>query len=85
MDSGPTYLSELLKSYQPTRSLRSCDQHLLSIPKFRLITFGGRSFSAQAPVLWNALPLEIRILKSLPVFKSQLKTFYFRIAFNDLV
>jgi hypothetical protein len=44
----------------------------------------GSSFSAQEPVLSNDLPLEIRILKSLHVFKSQLKTFYFRIAFNDL-
>ncbi|ELU15925.1 hypothetical protein CAPTEDRAFT_122931, partial [Capitella teleta] len=47
---GPTYLRELLNSYQPTRSLRSYNQHLLSITKFRLITFSGRSFSAQAPV-----------------------------------
>ena len=46
----PPYLSDLLHSYQPPRTLRSLDTSLLSVPRFCLETFGRRSFSVFAPL-----------------------------------
>jgi len=45
------YLSGLLHPYHPTWSLRSAELGLVSIPRFRLFTVGGRSFSTNAPQL----------------------------------
>ena len=45
-------------------------------------TLGNRSFSCVAPKLWNNLPFEIRCSNSIVSFKSQLKTFLFKKAFQ---
>src|SRR2546426_9074377 len=55
----PSYLHELLKPYQPPRSLRSCDQHLLDVPDVRSAR-GRRSFLFAAPTIWNSLPISLR-------------------------
>ena len=57
---APPYLRELLTSYTPSRSLRSSCNNLLAVPRTRLSTLGGRSFSAMAPKLWNSLPQSLR-------------------------
>ena len=46
------------------------------------ITLGDRSFKAAAPKLWNKLPSDLRNLSNLSAFKSQLKTYLFRLAFD---
>ena len=74
----PPYLSSLLQPYQPTRSLRSSDKHLLAIPKHGT-SFGRRSFSIGAPAVWNSIPLEIRSATSLQLFKLKLKNYYLSI------
>lgn len=74
---APSYLSDLLCPYSPARPLRSSELGLLSIPRFRLTTVGGRSFSVNAPKLWNSLPLSIRTITTLSTFKAQLKTYLF--------
>lgn len=51
---APPYLAELLHPYCPAQSLRSSELGLLSIPRFRLTT--RRSFSVNAPKLWNSYP-----------------------------
>ena len=48
----PPYLSDLLRPYQPPRTLRSLDTSLLSVPRFCLETFGRRSFSVFGPTVW---------------------------------
>ncbi len=78
---APQYLAELLILYMPSRNLQS-SQSLLVIPKTRLRSGGDRAFSSYAPKLWNSLPADIREANSLRIFKSRLKTFYFRLAFN---
>ena len=50
----PPYLSDLLHPYQPSRTLRSLDISLLSVPRFCLETFGRRSFSVFGPTAWNS-------------------------------
>ena len=72
----PAYLRSLLTHYQPTRTLRSADQHLLTVPNLKT-EFARRAFSFVSPTTWNDIPLEIRQLSSVNTFKSQLKTHYF--------
>ena len=80
----PVYLSSLVIPYTPTRTLRSADQHLLTIPRYHLERYGRRAFSVAGPTLWNALPPAIRRANSVAVFKSLLKTHLFREAFSTL-
>ena len=77
----PPYLSSSLCTYQPSRSLRSSTKKLLKVPKTNLKTFGERSFGYIAPTVWNSLPADLRASPSLPTFKVNLKTHFFRQAF----
>ena len=80
--SLPRYLSETLCTYYPSRSLRSASEKLLKLPKRNMKTVGYRSFSYQAPTIWNSLPVEIRNSPTLQKFKTSLKTHFFRLAFT---
>ena len=66
---APSYLSELLSQYSPTRRLRSGNKQLLQEAKSNR-SWGDRSFTIAAPRLWNELPFNIRIAKSITVFKK---------------
>ena len=79
---APTYLSDILHHHIPSRALRSADQLLLDVPRTRLKTRGDRAFAVAAPRLWNSLPLHIRAAQSLNIFKSQLKTHLFSLAYD---
>ena len=77
--SAPSYLSELVSLYSPSRTLRSSsDTRLLRQGRYKRKTHGYRSFSIYAPQFWNSLPLHIRHASSLAAFKSNLKTFLFQ-------
>ena len=52
----PIYISDLLETYEPTRSLRSSCRNLLVIPRTKLKSYGDRAFSVSAPKLWNDIP-----------------------------
>ena len=78
---APLYIVELLRPYIPTRSLRSADKGLLIEPEYRLNSYGGRAFETSAPRLWNALPDRCRSAKSVNIFKKELKTYLFRLAY----
>ena len=75
---SPQYLKDLLVPYIPTRNLRSASKQLLSVPRYKLKTYGHRAFSVAAPTLWNSLPLDIRNSGSINIFKSNLKTHLFK-------
>ncbi len=79
---SPKYLSNLLCPYNPSRSLRSSNINLLTIPCSRLKRRGDRAFSVVGPRLWTSLPVQLRIAPSLSVFKALLKTHLFSLAFN---
>ena len=81
-DLAPSYISAMLKPYMPERTLRSANKALLVPYAANLVTMGGRAFTARAPMLWNALPLEIRLAQSLTSFKSLLKTHLYNKAFT---
>eukprot|EP00794_Sanderia_malayensis_P001036 gene1036-363_t len=80
---GPQYIRDMIEPYVPSRSLGSDSQKLLTVPKFRLSTFGGRSFEYNAALLWNQTPIDIRSSPTLQTFKSRLKTYYFQICFDS--
>ena len=75
-------LSSSLCTYQPSRSLHSSTESLLKIPKTNLKTFSERSFGYIAPTVWYSLPADLRASPSLPTFKVNLKTHFFRQAFG---
>ena len=59
-NSMPHYISDLLHPYCPSRTLRSLDTSLLTVPRFSLGTLSKRSFSVFGPTVWNSLPLSLR-------------------------
>ena len=74
-NDGPSYLSDLLKFYIPSRQLHSSsDTRLLRISSFSLKSCWQRKFSYQASVLWNSLPISLHPSNSTSAFKSALKT-----------
>ena len=79
---APFYLSDLISTYIPSRSLRSASLSLLHVPRSNQKTYGDRAFAVAAPRLWNALPIQMRQPgTALDTFKRSLKTLLFRQAF----
>ena len=74
---APPYLSQLIVPYNPTRNLSLAGKHLLEVPNVRLKSYGSRAFSVAAPKHWNVIPLDIKLSRSVDVFKSRLKTYLF--------
>ena len=81
---APSYISDLI--YTKTNTcylLRSNEGVLLKHPSGKMKkSIGDRSFSVAAPTLWNALPVSLRSIKCISTFKSNLKTYLFKLAFN---
>ena len=75
---SPSYLTSLISSYKPVRSLRSSDHLLLKVPNVNTGTYGQRTFSYCAPKLWNGLPKSLKESETVTIFKKKLKTFLFR-------
>ena len=79
----PQYLSELVKIYTPSRALRSSEQGLLCVTKICTKKYGTRAFAYGAPLHYNALPLDICRSTLLNMFKSRLKTHFFRQSYSE--
>jgi len=80
---APIYLQGLVQHVNETVSrsnLRSSDSNTFIKPRTRT-KFAERAFSFAGPAVWNALPAELRSIKSKDTFKRHLKTHYFRLAF----
>jgi len=77
----PTYLSRHIKACVSERTLRSSAVPLLDKP-FTRTDFPRRAFRCSAPTVWNSLRETIISVDSLSVFKSRLKTYFFREAFD---
>ena len=60
------------------RQLRSADTQTLVVSRTRS-SFGDRTFAAAGPLVWNSLPLNLRLRGlSYGQFRRLLKTFLFR-------
>ena len=77
----PTYLSD----YIPTRTLRSQDAGLLTVPIISKQTAGGRAFSYRAKFLWNGLHIHVRDADSVSTLKSLLKTHFFNRSVGPMI
>ena len=80
---APVYLQQLLLEYDPGRYLKSDGTRKLTVPKSRKCA-GDRSFCVAGPRLWNALPISLRLVCNIDVFKRQLKTHMFQKAFSQV-
>ena len=58
-------------------SIRSNEERVLKVPKFKHDTFGKRAFAVYGPLAWNCLPMEIRLCDEIEAFKRNLKTHLF--------
>ena len=76
----PTYLYSSLSFPSHSVSTWSSDSLVLSIPYVRS-SLGKRAFSVIGPRPWNSLPPDTRNSSSLLIFRSRLKTHFFKIAF----
>ena len=81
---GPAYLASMLEEYCPSRCLRSADQSRLVEPLTHK-KYGERAFSVAGPKLWNALRDDVKRAETVCSFKSKLKTYLFKKAYNLVV
>ena len=73
---------QLVMMYERERALRLSTIPLLDKP-FARTDFVRRAFRCSTPTVWNSLPETIISVDSLSVFKSRLKTYFFRKAFEQ--
>jgi len=76
-------LRQLISSQHSGSSMsqRSSIRPLLQAPRTQT-GYGSRAFSSAVPVIWNKLPTTVLEVKSLPVFRRQLKSHLFTVAFD---
>lgn len=79
---APVYLSNLINEYTAVRNLRSNSKDLLIVPTTRTV-YGERRFGVCGPKLWNALPGNVQGADSKDHFKTLLKTYFFKLAFEQ--
>jgi hypothetical protein len=79
---GPGYLKELLNKYIPSRSLRSETENILLVPKTHYVSTQKRAFGVRAPAEWNHLPCHLRHIDNVDAFKTALKTYFFKMAYD---
>ena len=71
---APTYIQEMIIPPKSKRySIRSNEERVLKVPKFKHDTFGKRAFAVYGPLAWNCLPKEIRLCDEIEAFKWNLK------------
>ena len=73
---SPEYLADLISIQTLSRASRKyCDDHTMKIVQRSTISAHYKSaFSIVSPKYWNALPYDIRCLKSLSLFEYKLST-----------
>ena len=79
---SPSYMSELISKYVPSRALKSGGSSLIVKTMAKYKTLGERAFSINASDVWNSLPLELKNCTSINTFKKNLKTYLFRKHFS---
>ncbi|KAK2550379.1 hypothetical protein P5673_028892 [Acropora cervicornis] len=68
---APANFVDLIHVYEPARYLRSAsDKWGLVVKPCNLKTYGLRTFSVIASILWNDLPIDIRWIDDINEFKS---------------
>ena len=81
---APSYIIDLIHTKTNTRYLlRFNEGVLLKHPSGKMKeSFGDKSFSVAAPTLSNGIPVSLRSGKCISTFRSNLKTYLLKLAFN---
>ena len=79
---APQYICDMFRVRHATYSLRSASSLTLDVPKTKCKTLKDRSLPVAGPVLWNSLPSYLRDIVNFDLFKKNLKTYLFNLAFN---
>ena len=80
---SPSYISNLVSiMLYSVYSPKSNSSLFLDRPKGACHTLGV-FIHASAPTLWNSLPVNIRGITSLSIFRKKLKTRVFNLAYNE--
>ena len=79
---APENISNLISTQTRRAPFDHAKKIVLVTRKSRTKTYGDRTFSSQAPTIWNALPHELRNETDCIKFKKQLKTHYFKTAYK---
>ena len=84
---SPDYLSEEFKMFEPTTTttLREGYGRDKSMFKLPAIKQQNRCIFSKLILNWNIIPYSVRIITSLPLFKSRLKTHLFKQAYPQFV
>jgi exonuclease III len=80
-DLAPIYLQNMIVKRSSQRQTRSASVLTLEVPSTKCKLFADRSFSVYGPKLWNSLPNDLQNIKSVSLFRSNLKTYLFKKAF----
>jgi hypothetical protein len=76
----PSYISTLIKDYEPSRSLRSSDRLLLCSPRVKLVS-SRKAFGVNAPIILNSLSFNCRSAQSLSSFENGVTCYCILIAY----
>lgn len=84
-NNAPQYLKDLIQpkrktGYNTRSSMDTTSLAVSSGPSQK--TLGDRAFANFAPVVWNAIPQNIREAQNIDTFKRNLKTHLFRLAYQ---
>ena len=83
-DLALVYLKDTITVKKHSRWLRSSNTISLVQPRFNTQSYGGRSFSHSAALLWNNLSPDLRVCKNYTTFKTRIKTLLFKVAFGEV-
>ncbi len=75
--NSPIYIRDMFNWYQPARSLRSSAYPSLVPNRNNTVKYGRRLCDTSCAVLWNSLPVELKMSTTVEIFKKQLKTHLF--------
>ena len=75
----PEYLRNLIEVLRPQENISTRNtENGVTLFRHRPETnVGARAFKIAAPVVYNSIPLEIRLIENMDAFKKRLKTFLF--------
>ena len=84
---SPDYLIETFQNFEPTTAISLRPGHGRDGDMFESfpIFMKNRTLFCKLVQKWNELPLKMRKIESLNKFKTELKTYYFKLAFPNLV
>ena len=82
--NAPAYLRKLICPLYCYCLRVNNDKWLLQTMPHPSLVKSKSMFSFAAPKIWNCLPLSLREISSVSLFKTHLKSYFFNIAFEDV-